>query len=159
ERRTDRFLDVARSHGLPPFLADDPGVDSGYMIAQYTQAAIVSELKRLAVPASVDSIPSSAMQEDHVSMGWSAARKLRRSIDGLRRVLAIELLSAARALDLRAPLQPGPAAGAVLAALREQVQGPGPDRFLAPEIEASYQLILSGRAIAAAESQLAAPLG
>ncbi len=79
ERRTDRFLDKARSHGLPPFLAGDPGVDSGHMIAQYTQAAIVSEMKRLAAPASVDSIPSSAMQEDHVSMGWSAARKLRRS--------------------------------------------------------------------------------
>ena len=78
------------------------------MIAQYTQAALVSELKRLAVPASVDSIPSSAMQEDHVSMGWSAARKLRRSVDALTRVLAIELLTAARALDLRAPLQPGP---------------------------------------------------
>jgi histidine ammonia-lyase len=158
ERRTDRLLDVARSRGLPPFLTDDAGVDSGHMIAQYTQAAIVSELKRLAVPASVDSIPSSAMQEDHVSMGWSAARKLRRSIDGLRRVLAIELLSAARALDLRAPLRPGPATGAVLAALREQVDGPGPDRFLAPEIEASYQLILSGRAVAAANSALAAPL-
>ena len=71
------------------------------MIAQYTQAAIVSELKRLANPASVDSIPSSAMQEDHVSMGWSSARKLRRSIDGLTRVLAIEILTAARGLDLR----------------------------------------------------------
>ena len=71
ERRTDRFLDASRSQGLPPFLADDPGVDSGHMIAQYTQAAMVAELKRLAVPASVDSIPSSAMQEDHVSMGWS----------------------------------------------------------------------------------------
>src|SRR3954471_24735986 len=70
ERRTDRFLDAARSHGLPAFLAHDPGVDSGHMIAQYTQAALVSELKRLAVPASADSIPSSAMQEDHVSMGW-----------------------------------------------------------------------------------------
>ena len=115
ERRTDRMLDVARSRGLPPFLADDPGVDSGHMIAQYTQAALVSELKRLAVPASVDSIPSSAMQEDHVSMGWSAARKLRRSVDALTRVLAIELLTAARALDLRAPLQPGPATGAVVA--------------------------------------------
>ena len=77
ERRTDRLLDEDRYHGLPPFLADDPGVDSGLMIAQYTQAALVSEIKRLAVPASVDSIPSSAMQEDHVSMGWSAARKLR----------------------------------------------------------------------------------
>ena len=109
ERRTDRFLDKARSHGLPPFLADDPGVDSGHMIAQYTQAAIVSEMKRLANPASVDSIPSSAMQEDHVSMGWSAARKLRRSVDGLTRVIAIEVLTAARALDLRRPLEPSPA--------------------------------------------------
>ncbi|HRD62390.1 MAG TPA: aromatic amino acid lyase, partial [Nocardioides sp.] len=98
-----------------PFLASDPGVDSGHMIAQYTQAAIVSELKRLAVPASVDSIPSSAMQEDHVSMGWSAARKLRRSVDGLTRVVAIELLTAARALDLRAPLQPASATAAVVA--------------------------------------------
>lgn len=80
ERRTDRFLDVARNRGLPAFLAGDPGVDSGFMIAQYTAAGIVSEMKRNAVPASVDSIPSSAMQEDHVSMGWAAARKLRRSI-------------------------------------------------------------------------------
>ncbi len=126
ERRTDRFLDKARNAGLPPFLADDPGVDSGHMIAQYTQAGIVSELKRLAVPASVDSIPSSAMQEDHVSMGWAAARKLRRSVDGLARVLAIELLTAARALDLRAPLSPAPATAAVVAGLRETVDGPGP---------------------------------
>ena len=111
ERRTDRFLDVARSHGLPPFLADDPGVDSGHMIAQYTQAAIVSEMKRLAAPASVDSIPSSAMQEDHVSMGWSAARKLRRAVDGLSRVLAVEVLTAARGIQLRAPLAPAPATG------------------------------------------------
>ena len=101
ERRSDRFLDRARNHDLPPFLADDPGVDSGLMIAQYTQAAIVSELKRLAVPASVDSIPSSAMQEDHVSMGWSAARKLRRSVDGLTRVVAVELMTAGRGLELR----------------------------------------------------------
>ena len=121
ERRTDRMLDAARSRGLPPFLAADAGVDSGHMIAQYTQAAVVSELKRLAVPASVDSIPSSAMQEDHVSMGWSAARKLRRAIDGLGLVLAVELLSAARAIDLRAPIGPGPATGAVIAALRRSV--------------------------------------
>ncbi|MFL6144491.1 MAG: histidine ammonia-lyase [Labedaea sp.] len=144
ERRTDRMLDVARSHGLPPFLADDPGVDSGHMIAQYTQAGIVSELKRLAAPASVDSIPSSAMQEDHVSMGWSAARKLRRAVDGLTTVLAIELLTAARALDLRAPLAPGPATGAAVAALRRVVPGPGPDRHLAPEIAAAEDLIRSG---------------
>jgi histidine ammonia-lyase len=111
ERRTDRLLDPARSHGLPPFLADDPGVDSGLMIAQYTQAGLVSENKRLAAPASVDSIPSSAMQEDHVSMGWHAARKLRTAVGNLRRVLAIELVAAARGIELRAPLRPGPATG------------------------------------------------
>ncbi|PSK96806.1 histidine ammonia-lyase [Murinocardiopsis flavida] len=144
ERRTDRMLDVARSHGLPAFLADDPGVDSGHMIAQYTQAAIVSELKRLAAPASVDSIPSSAMQEDHVSMGWSAARKLRRAVDGLTGILAIEVLTAARAVDLRAPLRPGPATGAVVAAVREKVAGPGPDRHLAPEIDAATALVADG---------------
>jgi histidine ammonia-lyase len=144
ERRTDRFLDVARNHGLPPFLADDPGVDSGLMIAQYTQAALVSENKRLAVPASVDSIPSSAMQEDHVSMGWSAARKLRTSIDNLRRILAVELVAAARGIDLRAPLQPAPATGAVVTALRRTVEGPGTDRYLAPELAAAEEFLLAG---------------
>jgi len=153
ERRTDRFLDVARSHGLPPFLAHDPGVDSGHMIAQYTSAGIVSELKRLAAPASVDSIPSSAMQEDHVSMGWSAARKLRRAVDGLTRVLAIELLTAARALDLRAPLTPAPATAAVVAGLRAAgTEGPGGDRFLAPEIETAVDYVNSGNAVRAAET-------
>ena len=157
ERRTDRFLDKARSHGLPPFLADDPGVDSGHMIAQYTQAAIVSEMKRLAVPASVDSIPSSAMQEDHVSMGWSAARKLRRSVDGLTRVVAIEVLTAARALDLRAPLEPSPATAAVVALLRSSgIEGPGPDRHLSPEIEATVALVASGAVLHAAESVIGA---
>ena len=153
ERRTDRFLDRSRSHGLPPFLAHDPGVDSGMMIAQYTQAAIVSEMKRLANPASVDSIPSSAMQEDHVSMGWSAARKLRRSVDGLTRVIAVEVLTAARALDLRRPLEPSPATGAVIDLLRDNgVQGPGPDRHLSPEIEACVNLVRDGRVLAAVES-------
>jgi histidine ammonia-lyase len=152
ERRTDRFLYASRSHGLNPFLADDPGVDSGHMIAQYTQAAIVSELKRLAVPASVDSIPSSAMQEDHVSMGWSAARKLRKAIDGLTRVLAIEILTAARGIDMRAPLRPAAATGAVVAAVRARVAGPGADRHLAPEIEAVIELARDGSLLAAAES-------
>jgi histidine ammonia-lyase len=153
ERRTDRFLDRTRSHGLPPFLAHDPGVDSGLMIAQYTQAAIVSEMKRLANPASVDSIPSSAMQEDHVSMGWSAARKLRRSVDGLTRVIAVEVLTAARALDLRRPLEPSPATGAVIDLLRANgVQGPGPDRHLSPEIEACVDLVRDGRVLAAVEA-------
>ena len=150
ERRTDRMLDKSRSHGLPPFLAHEPGVDSGHMIAQYTQAGLVSEMKRLAVPASVDSIPSSAMQEDHVSMGWSAGLKLRRSVDALRRVIAIEILTAARAIELRAPTQPAPATGAVVHALRERVAGAGPDRYLAPEIEAAVVLVADDTLLVAA---------
>jgi len=144
ERRTDRALDVARSNGLPPFLADEVGVDSGLMIAQYAAAGIVSELKRLAAPASVDSIPSSAMQEDHVSMGWAAARKLRRALDGLSRVLAIEVMTGCRALDLRAPLKPAAVTAAVRELVRSRVDGPGPDRFVSPEIEAATELVASG---------------
>jgi histidine ammonia-lyase len=156
ERRTDRMLDSARSHGLPPFLAGEPGVDSGHMIAQYAQAAMVSECKRLAAPASVDSIPSSAMQEDHVSMGWNAARKLRRSINLLRQVLAIEILTAARALDLREPLESSAAITAARRVLREHVPGPGPDRHLAPEIAAAVDLVSDGALLAAATSAGAA---
>ncbi len=153
ERRTDRCLDRSRSNGLPPFLAADAGVDSGLMIAQYTAAGLVSELKRLAVPASVDSIPSSAMQEDHVSMGWHAARKLRRAVEALGLVLAVELMAGTRALELRAPLTPSPASAAVVAALRSAgVGGPGPDRHLAPEIEAAAHAVRSGAVLAAAES-------
>lgn len=152
ERRTDRLLDKNRSHGLPPFLADDPGVDSGLMIAQYTQAALVSELKRLAVPASADSIPSSAMQEDHVSMGWAAARKLRTAVDGLTRVLAVELYAATRAIELREPLPPGPAGRAVVEAVRAAgAGGPGPDRFLAPDLAAAEEFVREGRLVAAVE--------
>jgi histidine ammonia-lyase len=152
ERRTDRLLDPARSHGLPPFLAGDPGVDSGLMIAQYTQAAMVSENKRLATPASVDSIPSSAMQEDHVSMGWAAGLKLRLALNNLRRVLAVELVAGALAVQLRAPLTPAPATAAVIAELRREVPGPGPDRWLSPELEHAERLIASGRILEAAQS-------
>jgi histidine ammonia-lyase len=144
ERRTDRLLDPARSGGLPPFLAHDPGVDSGLMIAQYTQAAMVAENKRLASPASVDSIPSSAMQEDHVSMGWGAARKLRSALANLRRILAVELVASARAIDLRAPLQASPASAAAIAELRRSVPGPDADRFLAPELASAEQLLQGG---------------
>ncbi|CAG6395512.1 histidine ammonia-lyase [Streptomyces cocklensis] len=155
ERRTDRLLDKNRSHGLPPFLADDPGVDSGLMIAQYTQAALVSEMKRLAVPASVDSIPSSAMQEDHVSMGWSAARKLRTAVDALARIVAVEMFAATRALEIRAVAGGtlAPATAAVLAAVRAAgVPGPGRDRFLAPDLEAAHAFVLSGALVRAAET-------
>ena len=142
ERRTDRMLDKARSFGLNPFLAADAGVDSGMMIGQYTAAGLVSDSKRLAVPASVDSIPTSAMQEDHVSMGWHAGRKLRRVVSNLRMILAIEWVSAARAIESRAPLAPAPVTGQWLAKLRKVVPGIGPDRFLAPELEAAASLLV-----------------
>jgi histidine ammonia-lyase len=154
ERRTDRLLDPTRSHGLPPFLAPDAGVDSGMMIAHYAQAAMVAENRRLAVPAGVDTIPTSAMQEDHVSMGWSAARKLRRAVANLERILAVELVCAARGLDLRAPLTPAPGTGAALAATRAVIGGPGPDRWLAPELAAAEAVVHSGAVLAAVESAI-----
>jgi histidine ammonia-lyase len=155
ERRTDRLLDASRSEGLPPFLAEDPGVDSGLMIAQYTQAAMVAENRRLASPAGVDSLPTSAMQEDHVSMGWGAARKLRVTLDNLRRILAVEAACAARGLELRAPLEPGAGTGAALAAIRSAgVPGPGPDRHLAPELEEMERLVASGELVGAVESAI-----
>ncbi|MGW8885014.1 histidine ammonia-lyase [Streptomyces sp. NPDC055749] len=154
ERRTDRLLDKNRSHGLPAFLADDAGVDSGLMIAQYTQAALVSEMKRLAVPASADSIPSSAMQEDHVSMGWSAARKLRTAVANLARIVAVEMYAATRAVELRAAqgLTPAPASLAAIEALRAAgVEGPGPDRFLAPDLAGADLFVREGKLVAAVE--------
>jgi histidine ammonia-lyase len=155
ERRTDRLLDASRSEGLPPFLAEDPGVDSGLMIAQYTQAAMVAENRRLAAPAGVDSLPTSAMQEDHVSLGWGAARKLRRAVGNLRRILAVEAACAARGLELRAPLAPGAGTGAALAAVRAAgVPGPGPDRHLAPELEAAERAIGTGEVIRAVEAAI-----
>jgi histidine ammonia-lyase len=144
ERRTDRLLDASRSQGLPPFLAEDPGVNSGLMLAHYAQAAMVAENRRLAAPASVDSLPTSAMQEDHVSMGWGAARKLRLVVANLGRILAVELVCGARALDLRAPLRPGPGTAAALAAVRARIPGPGPDRFVSPELAAAEAMVSSG---------------
>jgi histidine ammonia-lyase len=152
ERRTDRMLDTSRSHGLPPFLTENAGVNSGLMLAQYTQAAMVAENRRLAVPASSDSVPTSAMQEDHVSMGWGAARKLRTVIANLRRILAVELTCAARALDLRAPLEPGPGTAAARAAVRAAIPGPGPDRWLAPELDDAEALVDSGAVLDAVEA-------
>ena len=151
ERRVDRLLDPHRSAGLPPFLADEPGVNSGLMVAQYTAAALVAENRRLAAPASVDSIPTSGMQEDHVSMGWGAALKLRSVLDNLSRILAVELISSARAQDLRRPLEPSPATLAVRNLVRKKVSGVGPDRVLAPELAAVEALISSGAVLEAAE--------
>ena len=154
ERRIDRVLDHHRSHGLPPFLADDPGVDSGMMIGQYTAAGLCAENRRLAAPASVDSLPTSGMQEDHVSMAWGAVRKLRRVVDNVRRILAVELTVSGRAVDLRAPLVPAAGTGAALAALRSDVPGPGPDRFLSPELAAAEELLRSGAVLAAVEESV-----
>jgi histidine ammonia-lyase len=141
ERRIDRLLDKNRSHGLNPFLADDPGVDSGMMIAHYTAAAMCAENRRLAAPASVDSLPTSALQEDHVSMAWGAVRKLRQVVTNTRRILAVEWVSAARAIDLRTPVQPSPKIAECIALLRDSVDGPGPDRFLAPELASAEALL------------------
>ncbi|HEY2603680.1 MAG TPA: histidine ammonia-lyase [Thermoleophilaceae bacterium] len=155
ERRTDRLLDPARSHGLPPFLAEDAGVNSGLMIAHYTQAAMVAENRRLAAPASVDSLPTSAMQEDHVSMGWGAARKLRACVRNLRRILAVELVCAGRGIELRAPLEPGAGTGAALVALRTVVPGhEGDDRELSPELGAAESLLESGELLQAVEASI-----
>jgi histidine ammonia-lyase len=156
ERRTDRLLDPSRSYGLPPFLTEDAGVNSGMMLAQYTQAAMVAENRRLAVPASTDSLPTSAMQEDHVSMGWGAARKLRTVVANLTRILAVELTCAARALDLRAPLEPGQGTAAARDAVRSAVPGPGPDRWLAPELAEVEALVAAGAVVEAVESAIGA---
>jgi histidine ammonia-lyase len=154
ERRTDRLLDASRSFGLPPFLAEDPGANSGMMLAQYSQAAMVAENRRLATPASADTLPTSAMQEDHVSMGWNAARNLRRAVANLTRILAVEVTCAARALDLRAPLRPAAGTAAAVSALRELVPGAGPDRYLSPELAAAEGLVGSGELAARAATSI-----
>ncbi len=154
ERRMDRLLDKARSHGLPAFLAGDPGVDSGLMIGHYTAASMCEENRRLATPSSVDSYATSGMQEDHVSMAWGAARKLRKVVDNLARILAVELVIAGRAVDLRGPTSPAAATGRVLETLRSEVDGVGPDRFLAPDLKAAEDLVRSGAIVAAATDGL-----
>jgi histidine ammonia-lyase len=157
ERRVDRLLDPALNHDLPPFLARDPGLNSGLMLTQYTAAALVSDCKVLAHPASVDSIPTSGNQEDHVSMGWTAGLKLRRVVANVRRVLAIEALCAAQAIDLRAPLEPGPAVAAALARLRQDVPALDHDRYLAPDLAAVETQVATGALVDAAE-QVTGPL-
>ncbi len=157
ERRVDRLLDVCRSRDLPAFLSPDPGVNSGLMIAQYTAAGIVAENRRLASPASVDSLPTSGMQEDHVSMGWAATRKLRTVLVNLTNLLGVELLAAVRGLQLRAPLTPSPAGRAAIAAVSAVAGEPGPDVFLAPVLEACHELI-AGTALRAEIEAALGPL-
>jgi histidine ammonia-lyase len=154
ERRVDRLLDVTRSIGLPAFLAEEPGVNSGLMIAQYTAAALVADCRQLAFPASVDSVPTSGMQEDHVSMGWTAARKLRRVVRNVGSVIGVEVLCAAAGLDLRAPLRPAAGTGAARDRLRSVVAGPGADRILAPDLAAVDELVRSGAILEAVTTEV-----
>ncbi|HEY7823797.1 MAG TPA: aromatic amino acid lyase, partial [Acidimicrobiia bacterium] len=144
ERRTDRMLDPARSEGLPPFLATNPGVESGYMITQYVQAALVAENRVLAHPASVDSVPTSGGQEDHVSMGWGAAKKLLTVIENVRRVIAIEILCAVEAIGHRAPLAPAAGTGRLIGAVREKAPALEGDRSHSADIEAVARMIETG---------------
>jgi histidine ammonia-lyase len=150
ERRTDRLLDPARSRGLPAFLAADPGVQSGYMIGQYTQAALVAENKVLAHPASVDTIPTSGNQEDHVSMGWGAGLKLGQVLSNARRVIAIELLCAAQGIEYRHPLHPAPGTGELVGLIRSRVPPLTEDRSLTDEIDLVAGLIEDGSVSASA---------
>jgi histidine ammonia-lyase len=156
ERRTLWLIGHSPTRGLPPFLSNQPGLGSGYMLAQYTQAALVSECKLLGTPAGLDSIPTSGTQEDHVSMGWLSGLKLWRSLPLARQVVAIEAVCAAQAVDLRAPHRPAAGTGAAHARVRAIVPHLDEDRELAPELEAAERLIRTGDLVAAVEEEIGA---
>lgn len=158
ERRVARLIDEDLSEGLPPFLTEDAGIRSGMMIPQYVAAALVSESKALAHPASVDSVPTSANQEDHVSMSTIAARKADQVLDNAQAVVAIELLAAAEALDHKAPLSPGRGSAAALGAVRDWVPRLAEDRPLSGDIERLRELVQSGDVVAAVEAEVGALL-
>jgi histidine ammonia-lyase len=151
ERRLYRLLDPSTNNGLPAFLVERPGMNSGFMLVQYTAASIVSESKSLAHPASVDSIPSSAGQEDHVSMGMTSARHARDCVGAAEIVVALEALCAAQAIDLRAPLRPSAGTGAAHRAIRAVVPFLREDRALKHDVDAAIELVLSGVLVAAVE--------
>ena len=154
ERRIDCMLDPRRSEGLPAFLSPRAGVNSGFMIPHYTAASLAEENRRLANPASTGSLPTSATQEDHNSMGWSAGLKLRRLVENVSRILAVEAACAAQALDLRRPLTPGRVTGAVLGRIRQEVPFIDADVFMAPHLQAAENMVRSGALVAAAEQSL-----
>jgi histidine ammonia-lyase len=154
ERRTYWLLGPAQARGLPPFLSTEAGLGSGYMLAQYTQAQLVSECKSLAQPASVDSIPTSGSQEDHVSMGWLSGLQLRTTIGHVETVLAIEAMCASQALDLRKPLEPARGTGSARTAIRTLIPFLETDRELAPDIAAATELVREGTIVDAAEEAI-----
>jgi histidine ammonia-lyase len=155
ERRIDRLMDPARSAGLPPFLAPEAGVNSGFMLAHYTGAALVNRLRAHAVPSSIDSVPTSGGQEDHVSMGWNACRSLRLAVEDITRLVAIEAVCAAEATELRG-LPPGPATSAAIACIRAEIPRMDVDRFLAPDLLAATHLVGHGTLLKAVEDSVGA---
>ena len=156
ERRIDRLVNPLVNEALPPFLAETSGVNSGYMIAQYVAAALVGELKRLAQPASVDSIPASGLQEDYNAMAAGSALKARTAVRHARQVLAIELLLAAQALDFRAPLAPGRGSAAAREAVRRRIAPLAGDRYLKADLDQTLALAEDGSVLAAVESAIGA---
>ena len=160
ERRIDRMMDPARSEGLPPFLAPAAGVNSGFMLAHYTAAALVNRLRGYAAPSSIDSISTSGGQEDHVSMGWNACRSLRLAVTDLTRLVAIEAVCAAEAVERRVELgaaAPGDATRAAIDVLRAEIPRMDVDRFLAPDLATAERLVHEGRVLRAVE-QVTGPL-
>jgi histidine ammonia-lyase len=155
ERRIATLVDPALNFGLPPFLTPDPGLNSGFMIAEVTAAALYAENKQRAAPCSIDSTPTSANQEDHVSMAAHAARRLSDMADNLAAILGIELLVAAQGIDLRLPHLTSPALAAVIAALRAQVPALGSDRYMACDLVRARTLVEEGQLPAAAMAVLA----
>jgi histidine ammonia-lyase len=153
ERRTYWILGPGQQRGLPPFLAPEPGLESGYMLAQYTQAALVTEAKALAQPAGVDSIPTSGTQEDHVSMGWTSGLKLRTLLGHAATVIGIEAMVAAQALELRSP-DPAPGTGAALQVLRQRIPFLDQDRDLSGDIVTATDLVRTGALAEAAASRV-----
>lgn len=152
ERRIDRMVNPLTNEGLPAFLAAEGGVNSGYMIAQYVAASLAAECKRLALPASVDSIPASGLQEDYNALAAASALKARAAVGHVRRVLAIELLLAAQALDLRAPLAPGRGSAAARDAVRRRIPPLAGDRYLKADLDAALALVEDGTVLAAVEA-------
>jgi histidine ammonia-lyase len=153
ERRTERLVNPDLS-GLPAFLVKEGGLNSGFMILQVTAAALASENKALSHPASVDSIPTSANQEDHVSMGVTAARKTREVASNLAQILAIELLAAAQAIEFRRPLTSSPALEAVHAAVRKRVAPYERDRVSYPDLAAARELVVTGAVLEAVKNEI-----
>jgi histidine ammonia-lyase len=156
ERRLYRLLDPKTSNGLPPFLVGAAGLNSGFMVCQYTAASLVSESKALAHPATIDSIPSSAGQEDHVSMGMTAARHARDCVYNAEAVIALELLASVQGCELRGPLKPGSGCAAAISTMRRLVDPLEADRLLKPDVDAAIDLVRSGELIGAVEDAIGA---